>query len=275
MELKTVLALTDCQETSVAGLKSAFAIAAKHGADLVVGHVLVPRTLDPADVREFLTANGLDPDTAKIDIEVDADIVSGVELLEQQSAPDLIVLSSKRHRGFMRLLYAGLPAGLVGETTAPVLALHAGKEQSEFRRALVCVDGSDQSQGIIDCAAGMLADGGEVIALFVIEDSPIVIAGVDIGRHSDDVLARAATEAEKFLARLHVARTDLSMKTEQRTGDAVDVIRAARADHNADLVVVGAHGVGGRSRFVLGGVAEAVVREIDVPVLTVPTKDAS
>jgi nucleotide-binding universal stress UspA family protein len=272
MKLKTILVLTDCEETSVAGLKSAFAIAAKHGADVVVGHVLVPRTLDPANVAEFLTANGLDGATAKIEIEVDADVVSGVELLEQQSAPDLIVLSSKRHRGFMRLLYAGMPTGLVGETKAPVLALHAGEARSEFQRALVCVDGSDASQDIIDAAAGMLADGGEVIALFAIEDSPIVIAGVDIGRHSDDVLSRAAEEANKFLARLKVDRTDLSMKTDQRTGDAVDVICAAAKDHNADLVVVGAHGVGGRSRFVLGGVAEAVVREIDVPTLTVPNK---
>jgi len=275
MKLKTILALTDCDKSSVAGLNSAFAIAAKHGADVVVGHVLVPRTLDLADVREFLDANGFDSKTAKIEIEVDADVVSGVELLEQQTAPDLIVLSSKRHRGFMRLLYAGMPVGLVGETQAPVLALHAGKPQSEFRRALVCVDGSAKSQRILDCAAGILEDGAEVIALFVVEDSPLVIAGVDIGRHSDATLELAAAAARDFVGRLCIERTDLSMTTDQRTGDAVPLIRAACADHAADLVVVGSHGVGGSSRFVLGSVAQAVVREIDVPVLTVPTKEAS
>ena len=71
MQLKTILALTDLQPQCLTGLRAGYAIAEQQGAKLVVGHVLVPRTLGQANVKEFLEANGLDPETVTIDIEVD------------------------------------------------------------------------------------------------------------------------------------------------------------------------------------------------------------
>jgi nucleotide-binding universal stress UspA family protein len=47
------------------------------------------------------------------------------------------------------------------------------------------------------------------------------------------------------------------------------VIRSYVADHDVDLVVVGTHGRTGFDRYVLGSVAEALVRTAPVPVLTV------
>jgi nucleotide-binding universal stress UspA family protein len=54
-----------------------------------------------------------------------------------------------------------------------------------------------------------------------------------------------------------------------RTGDARDVINAVATEVKADLIVMGSHGRRGIARFVLGSVAEAVVRTAPCPVLTV------
>jgi nucleotide-binding universal stress UspA family protein len=48
---------------------------------------------------------------------------------------------------------------------------------------------------------------------------------------------------------------------------ASEIVRWAN-DHGCDLIVVGTHGRRGFQRFLLGSVAERVVRTADVPVLT-------
>jgi nucleotide-binding universal stress UspA family protein len=54
-----------------------------------------------------------------------------------------------------------------------------------------------------------------------------------------------------------------------RDGDAVDqIVRAARRERS-DLIVVGTHGRHGLPKFILGSVAERVVRLAPCPVLTV------
>jgi nucleotide-binding universal stress UspA family protein len=52
------------------------------------------------------------------------------------------------------------------------------------------------------------------------------------------------------------------------------IVRAAK-DSGADLIVMGTHGRSGVSRFMLGSVAERVVRLSPIPVLTVAAKGAS
>ena len=99
MWIRTILVLTDLEEASLVGLRTAYALAKRKGAKLVVGHVLVPRTLDPSNVKEFLGEHGLDPEAATIDIEVDADVMSGIDLLEQvkRLEPDTVVIIMTSH----------------------------------------------------------------------------------------------------------------------------------------------------------------------------------
>ncbi|MHC4931398.1 MAG: universal stress protein [Planctomycetota bacterium] len=271
MRIKTILALSDLCEDSITGLRTAYALADRKGAKLVVGHVLVPRTLDPSNVKEFLADNGFDPAAATIEIEVDADVMSGIDLLIEQSAPDLIVLSSTRKRGISRLVAASIPVGLVGDTRTPLLVMHTGQDQERFMKALVCVDGSEQSQELVDAASRLLDDKGEIVALMVIEDSPLVIGGIHIGLHNEEVLKAADEAASRFLGQLRLQRSDLALKTDHRVGNAVETILEARKAHGADLVVIGSGGIGGESIFFFSKVAGEVVRYADVPALIVPT----
>ncbi len=59
------------------------------------------------------------------------------------------------------------------------------------------------------------------------------------------------------------------VSTESREGDATtEIVKAARAGH-ADLIITGTHGRGGVPRFLLGSVADRLVRTSPCPVMTV------
>lgn len=76
----------------------------------------------------------------------------------------------------------------------------------------------------------------------------------ELGRVDESRLAREVQDGEEY---------------ELLSGDPVrGILQAARA-WNADLIVMGTHGRRGLAHFFLGSVAEQVVRESPVPVLTV------
>jgi nucleotide-binding universal stress UspA family protein len=50
---------------------------------------------------------------------------------------------------------------------------------------------------------------------------------------------------------------------------AAEIVRYAR-EHAADLIVLGSHGHGAFRRFMLGSVAERVIRQAGCPVMVVP-----
>jgi nucleotide-binding universal stress UspA family protein len=55
-------------------------------------------------------------------------------------------------------------------------------------------------------------------------------------------------------------------------GHAAEAIVELARDRSADVIVVGTHGYGPIKHFVLGSVAERVLRRAECPVVTVPTK---
>lgn len=80
-----------------------------------------------------------------------------------------------------------------------------------------------------------------------------------------DSLGDARAALERFIAG-HGAGPAEAMVAE---GLPADVIRRVAADTGAGLIVIGTHGRSGVNRFMLGSVAERVLRESRIPVLTV------
>jgi nucleotide-binding universal stress UspA family protein len=72
---------------------------------------------------------------------------------------------------------------------------------------------------------------------------------------------------EKATAELEGSLTRVTRSTP--TGNPADVIVAAATAHDADLVVVGARGLGGMTRLLLGSVSEKVLGYARCPVLIV------
>lgn len=90
--------------------------------------------------------------------------------------------------------------------------------------------------------------------------SPIVTPGfpADIEQAAQQALTKLAEECGH-------------LKTMLRTGDPAMEILAAVDELKPELVVMGTHGRKGFAHFILGSVAERVVRQCPVPVLTIRT----
>jgi len=109
-----------------------------------------------------------------------------------------------------------------------------------------------------------------VHALYVTDASEVDASPAAV---RDDLEAALQQHGEDVLAQL-TQQTDRSVVTAVREGRPAAEICAYAQEVTADVVVTGTRGRHGEHAFLLGSVAEAVVRRSPVPVLTVRQLDA-
>jgi nucleotide-binding universal stress UspA family protein len=135
-----------------------------------------------------------------------------------------------------------------------------------FDTVVVATDGSESVERAVTVALD-LAERFEatVHALYVIDAEE-----VDSSPESVREDLRAALEADGREALATVADgTDRPVETAVREGRPASQITAYARAVDADLVATGTRGRHGENRFLIGSVAEAIVRSCPVPVLTV------
>jgi nucleotide-binding universal stress UspA family protein len=138
-----------------------------------------------------------------------------------------------------------------------------------FRRIVVAVDFDEQSAAALR-AASALADayGADLTVLHAASiDMPPYFTEAQADRlENERAEARERCGADvRAFASTHV-KTPITVTIEE--GPAADVI--LRLAEDFDLVVLGTHRRRAATRWMLGSVAEAVVRAAQVPVLVVP-----
>ncbi|MDR2967824.1 MAG: universal stress protein [Methanobacteriaceae archaeon] len=115
------------------------------------------------------------------------------------------------------------------------------------------------------------ASGAEIIALSVIETN------FSIGLPADDVIFRInqmlKKETERNLEKVEKlkkeANSDVKITLKVAEGSPADIILETIENENIDLVVMGSSGKSGFDRFIMGSVAEKVVRAAECSVLVV------
>lgn len=131
-----------------------------------------------------------------------------------------------------------------------------------FERILCAVDFSPDSLEGFRVAAEMARLYSSALLVFhVIEAQPSVSpdALIEINRRANDAMAELVAPARTGLA--------AKLSTEVTSGAAFDEIVKRARDWKADLVVLGAKGVTSLEEVVVGGTAEAAVREAPCSVL--------
>lgn len=143
-----------------------------------------------------------------------------------------------------------------------------------FRTIVVPVDFSETSHDAVKAAVDLARQGqGTVRLIHVVADgfhtpSMAELAGVDF----PEITRRWIEEAEE---RLQTFAVDHHLDSARVTtavavgAPAAEIVRYAR-EHAADLIVLGSHGHGAFRRFMLGSVAERVIRQAGCPVMVVP-----
>ena len=145
-----------------------------------------------------------------------------------------------------------------------------------YNKILVPVDGSELAECVLPHIEKIVNDCGvkEIIFLRVIEPVAAAIAGGDyiIGEDESRTLQNRHESAARYyldqlISSLQYSETALS--SEVITGKAAENIADFAAHQEADLVIMATHGRSGVSRWVMGSVAERVIRWSCVPVLIV------
>ena len=153
------------------------------------------------------------------------------------------------------------------------------------RTVLVPTEGSPLSRKAVETALTDYPDAG-IVVLHVMDPIGSGLSLIDVMRPTFDNGAppgsvtpeywrewheRAESKAEAVFddARETAAERDCSVETALEFGEPDDVILEYAEDHDVDRIVMGSHCRSGAERFLLGSVAERVVKRAPVPVMIV------
>jgi universal stress protein A len=148
-------------------------------------------------------------------------------------------------------------------------------------KILVPVDYSDHSRQVLEFAADFARRASaELSVLYVWETmphfAPTLLVTTPSGPRPlmDIVRDSASAEMKQFISCSRVTDS-VPFETYVDSGHAASKILEWIAKRHFDLVIVGTHGRGGIKHWVLGSVAERIVRLSPVPVITVPERHRS
>jgi len=147
-----------------------------------------------------------------------------------------------------------------------------------FQRILVAIDGSAVSILALHEALRLAKDGSKVKVVTMVEN-PLIGYGQPLAEFNHEtmhhaliaegthILSNAENDA-KHLGHCTI-ETQLIDMEHRAASDTAPAIMHAAAEFQADLIVIGTHGRHGIKRFFLGSVAEAVIRQSRIPVLSI------
>lgn len=135
-----------------------------------------------------------------------------------------------------------------------------------FDSVVVATDGSESVQRAVGVALDLAERfDATVHALYVVDASEVESSPETVREELREALEADGEQALSAVAE----RASTDVRTAVREGRPAAEITAYAREVDADLVATGTRGRHGENRFLVGSVAERVVRTCDKPVLTV------
>lgn len=142
----------------------------------------------------------------------------------------------------------------------------AGKRDGMIETVVIATDGSESVRRAIDVALDLAHRfDAEVHALYVVDANEVNASPEALRDDLHDALERAGNTAIAGVDE----RADREVVTAVREGRPAAEIESYAREHDADIVATGTRGRHGENRFLVGSVAERIVRTCPMPVLTV------
>jgi nucleotide-binding universal stress UspA family protein len=141
----------------------------------------------------------------------------------------------------------------------------------DFETVVIATDGSESVERAIDVALDLaIRFDAAVHALYVVDETEVASSPARVRDEMQHALQESGGEAIVDVQR---RATELSaggqVTAVVREGRPADEVVGYAREIDADMVALGTRGRHGENRFLLGSVAERVVRSCPVPVLTV------
>jgi nucleotide-binding universal stress UspA family protein len=191
-----------------------------------------------------------------------------------------IVLATQGRGAIGRWLHGSVADRVARVSTVPVVIARGGEEETpslEIRRVLVPYDGSELAMTAVPVAAGIATTRRVPVHVLTAVDvtslAPVSVPGAVMpvaGEMYEQVYDDLLAEAQKGVDQVTgiVRQYGAEATSEVRIGPAIVAIEDVMRD--GDLVVLTSHGRSGIQRWLLGSVAEQLVRTAPVPVMLVP-----
>ena len=281
-----ILVPTDRSDPARRALEQAADLATRYGATLTALHVVDTRELDGGSgVDERTEAARTELDDALDDLDVDPTpegvVRAGIpseEILDyaDDAGMDLIVMGTHGRTGVRRYLLGSVAEKVVRLSDVPVLNVHPAEVDAgtvPYERILVPTDGSDGANVAVDCATDLATTYGAELHTVSVVDTGAMAPDVQFDVIMDQLQNRAQAAVETVAETAREAGIE-DTQTAMLEGRAYDAIKSYAEDERIDLIVMGTHGRSGLDRYLLGSVAEKLVRTASVPVLTVRMPEA-
>lgn len=190
---------------------------------------------------------------------------------------DAIVVGWRGHGVMRRLLMGSVSRGVVRGARCAVLVVR--RRSAGLRKILIGIDGSANAQRAVAFVARLKPPKGAEVTLFRAAEQMAVPAnalvpsaihatvGSEIKRVNREQVVAASKSLERAAAELR--RLGWRVRLVVTAGAPLRDLLATATTTDADLVVVGARGVGGVRHLLLGSVADGVLNRCPVPVLVV------
>ena len=192
----------------------------------------------------------------------------------RSSGADLIVMGTHGRGGMAHLLLGSVAERVVRTALCPVLTIRETPHRT-VQQILVPTDFSETSDAALDYAYLLAERFGASLQLLHVLDDPFITEGLTAEAYITEAPAFRAAMLRNAQARLahravpppHAAA--LRIDRDVLFGNGAKTIAEYAAARGADLIVMGTHGRSGIAHFLVGSVAERLVRTAPCPVLTV------
>jgi len=142
--------------------------------------------------------------------------------------------------------------------------------EPEFDTIVIATDGSESVRRAVHVALDFAERfDAAVHALYIVDEGEVEASPEQVREEMRAALDDSGQDALDEVA----AAADRPITTAVREGRPATEIREYAVEHDADVVAMGTRGRHGENRFLIGSVAERVVRTCPVPVLTVRQLD--
>lgn len=137
-----------------------------------------------------------------------------------------------------------------------------------YKKILLPTDGSTYADQVVERVEKLIADDGEVIVLSVA--GRLTSSAFQSRRKVKKVNEKLKKDAQKFVDNM-AARFDDSLNVRKmvKAGFPAETIKQVTEEEDVDLIVISSSGKSGIHKFVLGSVAEKVLKDSEIDVLLV------
>src|SRR3990172_1919422 len=294
--IRTILIALDGSKLAEQAIPIVSAVAARTGADVVLATAIVPhdRWIDgpaiPSPEQEEQGAaraylRPLAQQLSERGIESRVRVEAGrphivIGTIADEEGANLIAMTTHGRSGFARWVIGSVADKVLRTSRTPLLLVHMQEEgqipEVQLKRILVPLDGSPLAESALplleDLAMSLEAS---LLLQSVVVPTAALYAGTLLPS-TPPVLTEIEAGVREYLDGVakRLERKGARVETNVAIGYAAETILDAAKQAGADLIALSPHGRSGPERWILGSVADAVVRHSDRPCLVIPARGA-